>query len=489
MPCNIDNQKNNTGRRELGLKLKATIHIASMMTLALIVNGCGFQTYTAKPIDPEKIAKQITERSPTNTDFQDYLTALNYPKDQLPILLWGENELSLSALFFHPDLNLARAQWRAGQARQMTSAERPEIGINGNQEQHSQHKNKSPWTYHLGIDVPIVTAGKREAQIAQAASLSEAARIEIAQTAWQVHNRVAKSLLEYQYSVSQSAILKSEVSLRSAIADMLVKRMTAGMASSIEVSNARILLQKSEQSYMTECGRITTLGAALADAAGLSLKVFNQLKVSPFEKTQPANLDNLQYEALLNRLDIRASLARYESAEAKLRLEIAKQYPDITLSPSKTLDQGDKIWSLGFSSLLPLINKNRGLIAEATALREVEIAQFEALEANVIGDLNKAKAAYQSALEANAKAQGVLASQQKRTQKTEQQFKAGYADRLEYTTAQLENIIAEQTALSMAYQMQMTKLNLEDVLQRPLDKRLTMPSDADLASINSDRNN
>jgi len=37
--------------------------------------------------------------------------------------------------------------------------------------------------------------------------------------------------------------------------------------------------------------------------------------------------------------------------------------------------------------------------------------------------------------------------------------------------------------------MQMTKLNLEDVLQRPLDKRLTMPSDADLASINSDRNN
>jgi outer membrane protein TolC len=279
------------------------------------------------------------------------------------------------------------------------------------------------------------------------------------------------------------------VSLRTAIADMLMKRLDAGMASNIEVSNARIALQKAEQAYMAESGRISSLGAALANDAGLSMNAFSQLKVQPFAKAEPVSLNDLQYEALLNRLDIRASLARYEAAEAKLRLEIAKQYPDLTLSPSKTLDQGDKIWSLGFSSLLTLINKNRGMIAEATALREVEVAQFEALQAKVIGDLNQAKAAYQAALDASTKARIVLASQQKRTEQTEHQFNAGFADRLELTTTQLENIIAEQSTLSTAYKMQITKLNLEDVLQRPLDSRLTLPNANDLASNNTNRNN
>ena len=447
-----------------------------------MVSGCGFQSYLPKPIEPAKIANKLEQRSVSDADFQTFLAAQEYPKNQLPIALWGENELSLSALFFHPDLNTARAQWRAAQAVQMTAAQRPEIGISGSADNHSQHKNKSPWTYTLGIDIPIVTAGKREAQIAQAAGLTEAARIEIAQTAWQVHSRVAKSLLEYQYSVAQSAILKNEVTLRTAIADMLVKRMDAGMASSIEVSNARISLQKAEQAYMAESGRIAALGAALANDAGLSLSAFSQIKVQAFAKTEPVSLNDLQYEALLNRLDIRASLARYEAAEAKLRLEIAKQYPDITLSPSKTLDQGDKIWSLGFSSLLTLINKNRGMIAEATALRELEVTQFEALQTKVIGDLNQSKASYQAALEANTKAQAVLESQQKRTEQAERQFNAGFADRLAFTSTQLENIIATQSVLSTAYQAQITKLNLEDVLQRPIDTRLTLPSEADLVS-------
>ena len=131
-----------------------------------MVSGCGFQSYLPKPIEPTKIASKLEQRSVSDADFQTFLTAQNYPSSQLPIAIWGENELSLSALFFHPDLNVARAQWRAAQAGQITAAERPEIGINGSAAKHSQHKNKSPWTYNLGIDVPIVTAGKREAQLA-----------------------------------------------------------------------------------------------------------------------------------------------------------------------------------------------------------------------------------------------------------------------------------------------------------------------------------
>ena len=277
--------------------------------------------------------------------------------------------------------------------------------------------------------------------------------------------------------------------MRSSIVEMLVKRMDAGMASSIEVSNARISLQKAEQAFVAESGRTPALAASLSNDAGLGISAFNQLSVKPFEQATRVDLSNLQYQSLLNRLDIRASLARYEAAEAKLRLEIAKQYPDITLSPSKALDQGDRIWSLGFSSLLTLINKNRGMIAEVNALRDVEVAQFEALQSKIIGDLNQTKAAYDAAAEASNKAQALLVSQQKRIQQNEQQFNAGLTDRLEFTNTQLENIIATENMLNSAYQLNAAKLNLEDVLQRPLDDRLSIQNNLNITDNTFPRNN
>jgi outer membrane protein TolC len=462
-----------------------TTKLSILISLSTMASGCGFQTYVAKPIQPTEVIQQLESKSPDSNEFRAYLIAQNYPQNQLPIQQWGLDELTYSALFFHPDLDVARASWRAQQAGVIKAKQNPEISIKANADHHAQHKDKSPWTYTLGIDVPIITAGKKQAAIDQATNLSEAARIEIAQTAWQVRSRVAKSLLEYQYATQQISILTHEVELRAAIADMLQKRVDAGMASNIELSNARIALQKAEQALNAQSGIIANLQANLASSAGLPLETFKKLNVATsFASTQPVQTDLLQYQALLNRLDIRAALARFEAAEAKLRLEIAKQYPDLNLSPSKTLDQGDQIWSLGFSSLLTLINKNRGQIAEATALRELEFTQFEALQAKVIGDLNQNKANYFAALESTGKANTLLASQEKRTERTQTQFNAGFADRLELTSTQLENLIAKQNVLSTSYKEQSARLELEDAIQRPLDD-FNMPQNPEISSGNT----
>ena len=456
--------------------------ILILLGLSLTAGGCGFQSYIAKPIKPNEVIQQLEAQSPESTQFQEYLIAQNYPQNQFPIKEWGLTELTYSALFFHPDLNVARAQWRAAQSSEITAAQRPEIGINAAAQKHSKADGVSPWTYSLGIDVPIVTAGKTEAKIAQARNLSEAARIEIAQTAWQVRARLAKSLLDYQFATQQSAVLSNEVKLRSAIVDMLQKRVDMGMASNIELSTARIALQKAEQALNAEQGRIPSLQANLANNAGLPLTSFKQLVIQNTAlKASPVQTDLLQYEALLNRLDVRAALARFDAAEAKLRLEILKQYPDLTLSPSRVFDQGDQIWSLGFSSLLSLVNKNRGLIAEATAQRELQIAQFEALQAKVIGDLNQTKADYLASLESQEKATAVLFSQQKRTQRTQQQFEAGFSDKLALVSAELENLTAEQNILQSSYKVEIAKLALEDTIQRPLGD-FNMPQNPESAA-------
>lgn len=436
--------------------------------------ACGFQTYLPKPISPVETKNSYEQQTPRSESFNDYLVTQNYPRSSLPIQSWGLKELSYSALFFHPDLDLARSEWKMAESTKITAAERLDPKITANAGKNtSNNSESSPWAYSLGIDVGIITAGKREARIDRAINLSEAARIKIAQSAWQVRTRLAKSLLEYVYSIRQTSILQKELDLRLSIVDMLQKRVDAGLASNIELNNARIALQKTEQSLTAEKGRTPALYAALASDSGLSIQSFKPLNLdlSLLDETPSSDLklnEDLQTEALLNRLDLRASLARYQAAEAKLRLEIGRQYPDLILSPSYTFDQGDKIWALGIGSVITLLNKNKGLIAEAYALRDVEAKQFNVLQAKILSELNQAKASYVTSFEALTRAEKLVSTQLDRTKQIEQQFNAGFADRLTLTSTKLENIITEHNRLAVRYKHQLASIGLEDILQKPL---------------------
>ena len=75
--------------------------------------------------------------------------------------------------------------------------------------------------------------------------------------------------------------------------------------------------------------------------------------------------DLTRRQALLNRADILSALATYAASESALRLEVAKQYPDLRFSPGYKYDQGDNKWSLGLSLTLPVLDQNQGAIAEA----------------------------------------------------------------------------------------------------------------------------
>jgi outer membrane protein, heavy metal efflux system len=454
---------------------------ASILAALWLMSGCGFQTYNAKPLDARAGAQRYLAHEPDSPEFRQFMLDSGYPEAQLPVSIWGMRELTLSALFYHPELDLARAQWRAAQSGELTAAQRPTPGINLNTEKHSDHAGGiSPWTYGLSIDLPLETGGKRQARIDRAESLSTAARIDIAQTAWQVRSRVHQSWLDFRYHTQLLALLQQELKLRDETTAMLEKRLQSGMASSIEVANFRVLRQKTQQAIETQKGRLAELQALLASNSALPLSTFKQLPLQPLTFDQntplpPATLESLRDAAMLNRLDMRAALARYDAAEAKLRLEIARQYPDLTLTPGYSYDQGDKIWSLGISALMTMINKNRGLIAEATALRDVEGAQFQVLQAGIIAELERAEAAYTATWQELARAREFVTTAQALTRQIQRQFADGYADRLSLRTTELEALLANQHLLDVQYKLYQAVAALEQVAQRPLLDENNMP--------------
>ena len=180
----------------------------------------------------------------------------------------------------------------------------------------------------------------------------------------------------------------------------------------------------------------------------------------------------MQQKALLNRLDIRRSLEKYAAAEAKIKLEVAKQTPDITLNPGFIFEFGDSIWSLGFSSLLNLLNNNpntqQTLIAEATQLREIEGAQFEALQAGIIANLSQATARYAAAQQNFTNTQQLQTAQQVYMGKLNKQFAAGAIDRLELTQASLNAQLVDSQVLAAQFDVLKNANEIEDMLQYPL---------------------
>ena len=442
------------------------------LVFSLGLGSCGFQEYVAKPIDKAAITQKIASRHADDSQFHQYLINNGYSAEQLPIKQWTLNDLIYCALFFNPNLDVARAQWRSAEAAKLTAAEMRLPTVSGNYAKSNNASEEiSPHAYGLSIDLPIETANKRNIRIESAQHLAEAAKLRIAQAAWQLRNEVAKTFYDYQFNQQLIKLLSKEQAQKQDIVSIYQKRISLGESSNIELSKAKLQLQATTAELESTRRNHLTLLSRLANNLGLSLVQVEQMQLAEPVKAETLITDvpaDMQSIALLNRLDIRLALERYAVAEAKLKLEIAKQYPDLTLSPGYTYEFGNKIWSLGLSSLMTILTKNKLAIAEATQLREVEAAQFESLQANVISEVNVANAKLAQARQLLENQRILLQQQQASTQRMDRRLRSGEIDRLEMTYAKLEEVTTEKYSTLANFQLASSINDLENVLQVPL---------------------
>lgn len=446
--------------------------LSILALLCLNISACGFQEYIAKPIDQSAVTQKIASRQANSEQFQQYLLNNGYSSDQLPIQQWQLDDLIYCALFFNPSLDIARAQWRSAEAARLTAAEMRLPTVGG---EYSKSNNASeeisPHAYGLSIDLPIETANKRNIRIESAQHLSEAAKLRIAQSAWQLRNDVSITFNEYQSNRQLIDLLTKEQALRQDIVSIYQKRIDFGESSSVELSKAKLQLQTLSATLQARQRNQLVLLSKLANLVGLPLNQVEQMQIADRQRIDTLNTGmpaDLQTTALLNRLDLRIALERYAVAEAKLKLEIAKQYPDIVIKPSYAYDFGDKIWSLGLSGLMTILTKNKLAIAEATQLREVEAKQFEALQTSVISEINIANAKLAQARQLLDNQIKLLLQQKTNTERMQRRLRAGEIDRLELSYAKLEEVLAEQNVSLASFQLASSISELENAMQAPL---------------------
>jgi len=438
---------------------------------------CGCATYQPEPLNPAEVARQFESRSLANAGLCRYLSTNAAAKPSVcPPPDWNLETLTLAGFYFSPDMAVAGAQVRTADAAIVTAGARPNpvVGL-GPQYDVRSSPNFSPWALgFFSLDLPIETAGKRGYRIAQADRLADAARLAAGETAWTVRSRIRAALLQYLLDARRSDLAAQEQDALARTAALVAARVKAGEVSQPELDLALSIMQNARIRAAGAEARVPADRNALAAAIGLPVTALDDAKFDwaaldnpPDEQSLAA--DTVQRLALLNRIDLRRELAQYAAADEAVKLEIAKQYPDLRLAGGYSWEGGDNIFELGPSMALPIFNQNQGPIAAAEARRKEIAAQFLAMQTGIIAESRTTLINYRGALASLDAARSAAKYQARRYDQAVRAAAAGESDAVALAAIRLQDLAADQTLLQTLTGAQTALGALENSMQRPLD--------------------
>ena len=459
-------------RVQIDLLMKCSPALCALVVTSILGGGC--LRFQPAPLPADKTAAAFDARSLSDPGLKKFIeTNLGREFPEWPSAKWDFETLTLAAFYFHPSLDVARAQWNVAQAGIKTAGGRPNPTVSVTPGySFNAASGTSPWFPAIAIDQPIETAGKRGHRLSRADQLSEAARLNIFTAAWQVRNNLRVALINFSDALQRKALLQAQLDAQEKLTASLEQRLKAGALSSYELTTAKIAREKIRLDLAEAARQVAENSGRVADAVGVPASAFNSSAIT-FAWQVPADTElatpELRRQALLGRADVRGALSEYAASQSALELEIAKQWPDVHLGTGYQFDQGENKFSLGLSAEIPVFNQNKGPILEAKARREEAAARFIALQAKVIGDIDRAVAGYRTAQARLATLQDLHASRMKQRDALDAQVKAGAADRLDLLNLQVESALSELIEWDGGIKAMLAFAQLEDAIQRPLD--------------------
>lgn len=437
----------------------------------VLLAGCA--TYHPEPLAPAQMLAAYETRDLNDPRLREYVTA----HSGSPSSVWTADQLTLAAFYYSSELDAARAHYSASRAAVESAGERPNPTLTLPL-QYTAAASK-PWTYGLALDIPMETAGKRGYRIVQAQQLSSAAQLAIGQTAWQIRGRLRAALLDLFASRKREDILQRQLAVQQELLGMFEQRVRHGETAAADALQQRMALQRTESDLAAARQAGLDARSRAAAAIGIPLPALEAITpdLSAFARAAPAiPPGRARREAILNRGDLLAALNEYEASQAALQLEVARQYPDLSLGMGYSFDQGAEKYSLtpGVVSL-PLFSHNQGAIAQAEAHRKEAAAKVEALQEQAINDTTAALRDFDAARQRLSLLDQLQDSQAVALDANRRAFASGEMDRVALRQSDLAASLDALARLDAQVQVQQTLLQLENALQRPLQGANTSP--------------
>lgn len=452
----------------------ATVCTAAL--LATVVSGCA--RYIPLPIEPQIVAADFEARSLNDPRLESFLA--HFASGKGSNRSWDLTSLTLVSLYYHPELGVSRARLGQAQAAIVTAAQIPNPEFNL-ASAYNTITSPSPLTVGAIINFLLETSGRRKYRIAQAEHLADAALQDLASASWQVRGRVRFALLNLWAAEVRSRLLTQRQELQGQLVNVLERQFEVGEVAALDVSRERAALGQIRLAAQDVLRQSAEARVQLATALGVPAHALNKVRLSfsAFESPPRNGLSNviadMRRDALLGRGDLQILLAEYAAAQSALQLELAKRFPNISLGPGYEFDQGNNRYWINLRAELPIFNRNEGQIAEAEGKRIEVAARFNALQAQIIGDIDLAAASYRASIKSMATGDALHAAQKVRRQKVESAFRQGEINRATFLSSEVEFAAIELARFDALIQLRQSIGLLEDAVRRPLFDPGAMP--------------
>jgi NodT family efflux transporter outer membrane factor (OMF) lipoprotein len=354
--------------------------------------------------------------------------------------------------------------------RQRLSANRPINGSTITPAVVTQNVFNIPFT--LNYEVDLFGRVRRSLEAANASLQASAADRENVRL--MVSSELAADYFQLRELDAEIGVVQKAVDFEKKGLDLVQKRHEGGAVSGLDVAQQQTVLDSSYTQLALLQQQRAQFQHALAALQGLAAPEFTA-PVRPLNMQPPAVPVGLPSELLQRRPDVAVAERQVASANAQIGVAKAAFYPSIFLSGGagfqssdlvKLLDGPSAVWSLGLSTLEPVIagGRNRARLEALKATynedvanyRETVLTAFQQVE-DALSGLNALSAASESQLRAVSDADRTLNLANAR-------YTGGLVTYLDVITAQEQMLTNERLATQIQGQRLVTEVLLVKAL-------------------------
>jgi NodT family efflux transporter outer membrane factor (OMF) lipoprotein len=445
------------------------LQYASMSAAAIGLSGCA----TVPNLGAAPVVKPATELATSRSLPQGSAT---WPTDKWWL---AYNDTTLTglideALVGSPDLAIAQARFRAANAvvSQARASQLPSITAQASGGVVKQsYNNGIPANFvpkgwnetgsaSLGLSFDLELWGAKRAGARAAMSEADAAALEVEQARLVLATEIADAYAQLVQLNAARQVARAAVSLRADTETLVRNRVVNGLDTEAELAQASAALPAARGEVLAFDETITTVRHQIAALLGqgpdrgLNIAIgTNPLKIHDL----PADMTT---DLIGRRPDIRASLARVEASNSRIKVAKAAFYPSINISAligfqalgfGNVFSSGSTFGNAGPAISLPIFDGGAiaGRYAQSRAGYDEAVATYDRAVVGAFREVADVVAARQSLVERLREANASLTQSERGYSVARQRYQGGLSTYLDVLTAQQGVLTARRSVAEL----------------------------------------
>lgn len=298
------------------------------------------------------------------------------------------DSIATLAVLNNPDLNSARASLRVSQAQAFAAGLLPDPHVSAGADHPNDrvgprdplHRYREFNEYNLELDVDVLALVTHPALRASTRADYRQAQLNLLWQEWQTVAQARTLYVQQSLATERRSFLANAQQIYALAAQRSQRAQREGNVT-LEQTSADLAVLQDVSSRLGDAERSElTAEQSLRNLLGLQPQVIVPLQpLGSLVLPSRAALQSALALVPQRRPDLLALQAGYRAQEARVRVAVLSQFPDISVGFTKTRDNGDVHAIGGVVNLtLPLFNRGRGELAVQRATRDQLRADYQA---------------------------------------------------------------------------------------------------------------